>query len=230
MNRLIKKIIITGTMEALTGIRVGGNKDTVEIGGIDNPVIRCVLKDRQPYIPGSSIKGKLRSLLQQAIGEADEKQTHSIVCQLFGAAENSIKEDDKTRKIDGSISRLIVRDAYLKEDSAKELKESEYTDMPYTEAKWENRIDRIKGVAEHPRQQERVPAGAIFDLEFVINVFENDDEHKLISTLQKGIELLSNDYLGGSGTRGYGKVKLDIDWKGKQEVDVQQLIKQNAAV
>lgn len=78
--------------------------------------------------------------------------------------------------------------------------------MPYTEGKWENVIDRVKGTAEHPRQTERIPAGVSFDVEFVINVWDNDDEHALMNLLEKGINALENDYLGGSGSRGYGQI------------------------
>ena len=80
--------------------------------------------------------------------------------------------------------------------------------MPYTEGKWENVIDRVKGTAEHPRQSERVPAGAKFAVEFVINVWDDDNEQQLMDMLRKGIRLIENDYLGGSGSRGYGQVKF----------------------
>ena len=105
-------------------------------------------------------------------------------------------------------SRLIVRDALLTEDSCMKLSVCGSLDMPYTESKWENVIDRVKGVAEHPRQTERVPAGAEFDAEFIINVWDDDDETQLVKLLEKGISMLENDYLGGSGSRGYGQVKF----------------------
>ena len=80
--------------------------------------------------------------------------------------------------------------------------------MPFTENKYENTIDRVKGVAEHPRQTERVPAGAEFALEMIINVWEDDNEKTLLDMLEKGLKLIENDYLGGSGSRGYGQVKF----------------------
>jgi len=101
-----------------------------------------------------------------------------------------------------------VRDSYLTKEWAEKLKNNEYTDMPYTEIKWENVINRIKGTAEHPRQMERIPAGAEFSLEFVINIFQGDDENKLYELFEKGIKLLEDDYLGGSGSRGYGQIKI----------------------
>ena len=78
--------------------------------------------------------------------------------------------------------------------------------MPYTENKFENTIDRVKGVANHPRQMERVPAGAEFAAEFVINVWDNDKEEELMKLFKKGLNMLENDYLGGSGSRGYGQI------------------------
>jgi CRISPR-associated protein Csm3 len=238
MKKLVKKLIYTGTLEAKTGLHIGAEKNTVEIGGIDNPVVRCVLRDREPYIPGSSLKGKLRALLQIAYGEADEKQKpNSAICQLFGAADGQIdkkdfdnlppdnyikknnlyvdtKNESDSIKLLGHRSRLIVRDAYLTEESKDQLikaNEAGFTDMPFTELKMENKIDRIRGVAEHPRAQERIPAQTKFDVEFVINIYENDDEQLLKDTFTKAIELLNNDYLGGSGTRGYGQVEIKLN-------------------
>lgn len=207
---LIKKIKYTGILEVVTGIRIGDSKESVEIGGVDAPVVRR--KDNnQPYLPGSSIKGKMRCLLELVHGEnADSKsrQTGSFICKLFGAADND--------NAYGNQSRIIVRDAYLTEDSAKKLENSPFTDMPFTEIKAENSINRIKGTAEAPRFFERVPAGAEFALEFIINIFQGDDEAKLIQTFENGIKLLENDYLGGSGSRGYGQVKIRLN--PKQEI------------
>jgi len=196
MKTLIKKIRVTTSLELLTGLHVGGSKDNVEIGGIDNPVIRTAIKDNQPYIPGSSLKGKIRSLLEQIAGAVVVGKNDEIN-DLFGFAN------------DGKPSKIIFRDAYLSKESAKVLEDSENLDMPYTEGKWENVIDRIKGTAEHPRQTERIPAGVSFDVEIVINVWDNDfDGEKSMKLLKKGIHALENDYLGGSGSRGYGQVKF----------------------
>ena len=94
-------------------------------------------------------------------------------------------------------------------ESKKALDESDYTDMPYSEVKFENTINRVTGKADNPRQTERVPAGTFFDLEIVINVWDNDaDGKKSVTLLEKGIKALENDYLGGSGSRGYGQVKF----------------------
>ncbi|HAG16173.1 MAG TPA: type III-A CRISPR-associated RAMP protein Csm3 [Bacteroidales bacterium] len=196
MKTLIKKIKITSTLDLITGLHVGGSKDNVEIGGIDNPVIRTAIKDNQPYIPGSSLKGKMRSLLEQIAGSSTVGGNGAIN-DLFGYA------------IDSKPSKIIVRDAYLCEKSVLMLKDSENLDMPYTEGKWENVIQRTKGTAEHPRQTERIPAGVSFDVEFIINVWDNEEDgKKSIAMLKNGIAALENDYLGGSGSRGYGQVKF----------------------
>lgn len=195
MKKLVKKIKINTTIELLTGLHIGGSSDNVEIGGIDNPVIKIATKDNQPYIPGSSLKGKMRCLLEQIAGVA-KVGGNSDVNNLFGFSQSN------------QPSKLIVRDAMLQAKSANELKACDNLDMPYTEGKWENVIDRVKGTAEHPRQMERIPAGVTFDVEFVINVWDDDNADKLLALLQKGINALENDYIGGSGSRGYGQIKF----------------------
>jgi CRISPR-associated protein Csm3 len=228
MKQLEKKIFINTKMKLITGLRIGDSKENVEIGGVDSPVVRR--KDNyQPYIPGSSLKGKIRCLLELVMGGyADNCQNNgSIICDLFGASENTnetkrlkklikdaTSEDIKTslrselKKYEGQQSKILVRDAFLTEQSAEKLRASQYTDLPYTEVKWENIINREKGTAEHPRQIERIPAGAEFDVEFIINIYKEDDETNLYNLFKRGIELLEADYLGGSGTRGYGKVEF----------------------
>ncbi len=201
MKQLIKKIKIETSITLVTGLHIGGNGDNVEIGGIDNPVIKLAFKGNVPYIPGSSLKGKMRCLLEQIAG-ATKVGLDPKVNNLFGCTENG------SLKINNQPSKLIVRDAMLSDDSKKALWECDSLDMPYTENKFENVIDRVKGVAEHPRQSERVPAGATFNAEFVINIWDNDKEEELKALFMKGIRLLENDYLGGSGSRGYGQIKF----------------------
>ena len=193
MKQLVKKVKLTTTMTVLTGLNVGGSKESVEIGGIDSPVIKMATKNGQPYIPGSSLKGKIRCLLEQVEGATAVGQD-AVVNNLFGFSKNN------------QPSKIIVRDAYLTEKSVKQLEACSDLDMPFTENKFENTIDRIKGVAEHPRQIERVPAGAEFHVEMILNVWDDDDEQKQLALLQRGIALLENDYIGGSGSRGYGQV------------------------
>ena len=197
MKQLIKKIRINTTLELITGLHIGGSSENVEIGGIDNPVIKIVTKDKQPYIPGSSLKGKMRCLLEQIAGTAKVGGNKEID-NLFGGADAK----------NPSPAKIIVRDAYLNIDSAEELMNYDNLDMPYTEAKWENVIDRVKGTAGHPRQIERIPAGVSFDVEFVINVWDSDNAEDLLNLLINGIAAIENDYLGGSGSRGYGQIKF----------------------
>lgn len=198
MTQLKKKIKIQTTLTLITGLHIGGSSENVEIGGIDNPVIKVATKDNQPYIPGSSLKGKMRSLLEQIAGAAKIGDNPTIN-NMFGSADAKNPQP----------SKIIVRDAFLTSESESLLRSSDNLDMPYTEGKWENVIDRIKGTAEHPRQTERVPAGAVFNVEFVINVWDTDgDGSELMDMLKKGIRLIENDYLGGSGSRGYGQVKF----------------------
>lgn len=193
MSKLVKKIKIQKTIELISGLHIGGSKENVEIGGIDSPVIKIATKKNQPYIPGSSLKGKMRCLLEQIDGASKVGESDKIN-KLFGKM--------------GDFTRLIVRDAMLTKESEEELFNNDNLDMPYTESKWENSIDRKKGTATSPRQLERVPAGAKFDVEFIINVWDNDNETELIKLLKEGLTVLENDYLGGSGSRGYGQIKI----------------------
>jgi len=204
-TKLIKKIHLDYRVEIITGIHIGDSKENVEIGGVDSPIVRRKM-DNSPYLPGSSIKGKIRCLLEQIAGSADVGRNNDIN-NLFGFAQEK------------KPSKIIFRDAYLLENSKTKLEQSEYTDMPYSEIKFENTIDRIKGTTKDGgiRKTERVPAGTFFDLEIVINVWDDDDDgEKLLKLLENGITALENDYLGGSGSRGYGQVKFHKD--GKKEI------------
>ena len=201
MKQLIKKIKIQTSITLVTGLHIGGSSDNVEIGGIDNPVIKLATRGNEPYIPGSSLKGKMRCLLEQAAG-ASKVGMDKKVNNLFGITES------KDLNTDNQPSKLIVRDAILSKESKEALLACDNLDMPYTENKWENVINRTKGIAEHPRQSERVPAGAVFNAEFVLNIWDDDKEDELLALFEKGIRLLENDYLGGSGSRGYGQIKF----------------------
>ena len=82
------------------------------------------------------------------------------------------------------------------------------TDLPYTESKTEVAINRVTSKAT-PRTFERVPAGAKFKLNMVLNIFEGENETDLKATLEQAINLLQDDYLGGHGSRGYGQVEIE---------------------
>jgi len=208
--KLGKKIFIGGTIETKTGLSVGGSSIGLEIGGADKVVVRNPITN-QPYIPGSSLKGKMRSLLEKldgklTIGTDSNGNTTAmpckcgdcLICQVFG-----VPAEEKRMP-----ARLIVRDCEL--INSEILERSKNTDMPYTEVKTEVVIDRITSAAT-PRQFERVPAGAVFGLNLVCNIFEGDDEQKILNKIFEGLSLVQDDYLGGSGTRGYGQVKFRIE-------------------
>lgn len=198
---LIKKVIYTGTIVLKTGLHIGGTNANLNIGGPDKFVVRNPINNL-PYIPGSSLKGKMRSLVELANGETNEgKPTSNIrhkAAALFGVA---------AEIADGHASRLIVRDAELITDDGTDFS---HTDLLYTESKTEVSIDRITAKA-NPRTFERVPAGASFRLNMVLNIFEGENETQLKETLYQAIRLLEDDYLGGNGSRGYGQVEIKLD-------------------
>ena len=207
------KIKITGEMKVVTGMHIGASKETVKIGGIDSPVVRDPMTDL-PYIPGSSLKGKLRSLSEKAL-EKDLfaishnpdinvhvcTNNHCEICRLFGSS----KKDENTKDQKNIPSRLIVRDMLL---SNKEEMLNIDTGLPYTEWKFENSIDRISSAA-NPRQIERVPAGAIFKFELVYDAEDEAELKEDITRIQMALKLLEQDALGGHGSRGYGKVEFE---------------------
>ena len=198
--KLTKKIIYTGTITVKTGLHIGGTNAALNIGGPDKFVVRNPINNI-PYIPGSSLKGKLRALVEIANAETNNgkptSNPNSKAGKLFGISGNT----DNSKP-----SRLIVRDAELDVNAT----DFSNTDLPYTESKTEVNIDRVTAKAM-PRTFERVPAGAKFKLNMVLNVFESDDEKQLKETLKQAIQLLHDDYLGGHGSRGYGQVYIDID-------------------
>ncbi|KUO42845.1 MAG: hypothetical protein APU95_02970 [Hadesarchaea archaeon YNP_N21] len=206
--RFERNIIIRGKIVCRTGLRIGGLQEEIKIGGVENIIIRDPITDK-PYIPGSSIKGKLRSLLElneKAYSQDGLPHSHSTecgkenckICRIFGSSSEDVKRGP---------TRLIVRDSFL---------ESELEEV---EVKAENVINRLTGKAEHPRFMERVPAGTEFGLEMVYGVYLKED----IDDLKTVFELmgqLQDSYLGGSGSRGYGKVEFkDISITVKRRED-----------
>lgn len=205
MSRLVKKIIYTGKIVLKTGLHIGGTNAALNIGGPDKFVVRNPINNI-PYIPGSSLKGKLRSLIEIKNGCSEvSTDPNSESGKLFGVAGGN----DNTRP-----SRLIVRDAELDTESKPGMFEN--TDLPYTESKTEVNIDRVTSKA-NPRTFERVPAGAEFKLSMVLNIFEGEDEKELEEILFKAIEMLQDDYLGGQGSRGYGQVEIKDLKENKEE-------------
>lgn len=201
--KLISKTIITGTITLETGLHIGGSKSSLDIGGLDSPVVKSPLG--VPYIPGSSLKGKLRSLLAMNNGGAKNvDEDIPEIKKLFGYP-------GKGNQTEGELTRLIVRDADLDMNAFEKSfnKEEVILETKYTQEKAENTIDRKNGKAANPRFIERVPAGAIFNFELVLNNYENDNKEQFLGLIKQGFSLLEDDYIGGSGTRGYGKVKID---------------------
>lgn len=219
--QLKKKIIVEGEITAMTGIAIGGSNSAMNIGGVDKGVIRNPINN-QPYIPGSTLKGKMRSLIELRDGTIGDKpmgavkngpseRAEAMSVKLFGSASN----DDRQRP-----SRVVVRDAYLVDEQVKDGSDFfKNTDLPYTEVKTEVVIDRITSKAM-PRQLERVPAGAKFSFEIVINIFEEDGnskEEELMQNLFAAIRLVQDDYIGGSGSRGSGRIAFNIAKVGERD-------------
>lgn len=212
---LLGKIKISGTLECLTGLHIGASKENMEIGAIDLPVVRDPIT-REPYIPGSSLKGKMRSLLEKALTISPNREigrdvkihvcddaTKAIecpVCRVFGSTG---KDGGKNFP-----ARLIVRDLKLTDESREELANID-TGLQYTEWKFENAIDRITSAA-NPRQIERVPRGAEFIFELIYNVEDTSQVDQDLKNLKLAMDLIEMDALGGHGSRGYGKVKFKI--------------------
>lgn len=196
---MFAKIEITGTLEVLTGMHIGGSSAFAAIGAVDSPVVRDTFSD-QPMIPGSSLKGKMRALLAQKYNDRKHlpdsyscEDDDPRILRLFGSAKkNQIQR-----------SRVLFRDMML--SNMKELRE--YGLNSATEVKFENTISRMTAIA-NPRQIERVIRGAKFDLSIVYNVQEADEVIPDLQLLAEGMQLLGFDYLGGHGSRGYGKVKF----------------------
>lgn len=195
-KEMFGKINIKGSIESVTGLHIGESSAFAAIGAVDSPVIRDV-RTRQPIIPGSSLKGKMRTLLAQELNTdfaVSPDNDCEAVLRLFGSAEKS-----KPKK-----SRILISDMFLENEA--ELRNHGLQSM--TEVKFENTINRLTAVA-NPRQIERVVRGAEFGLDMIYNVSKDVPENEIFedfSNIAEGMKLLEYDYLGGSGSRGYGKI------------------------
>ncbi len=197
---MFAKIEISGTIEIVTGLHIGGSSAFSAIGAVDSPVIMDT-RTNQPMIPGSSLKGKMRALLAKQYNTTIAKTADDdaeCLTNLFGSAKSK-KE-----------SRVLFTDMFL--DNLDELKKAGLTGA--TEVKFENSISRMTAVA-NPRQIERVVRGAQFPMQLIYEYTDKTDEETLLQDfriLKEGFKLLEYDYLGGSGSRGYGRIKfLDLD-------------------
>lgn len=232
--QLLGKLILAGELHCETGLHIGAGKGSLEIGGADNPVVKDAFG--LPYIPGSSLRGRLRSLLESALGlttpaelvylskrRGQEVRIHQSdrpddeICLLFG------RNPGRMERVEGealdtklaSPARLAVYDAPLDQDSiTPQMREN--LDDEITEVKSENAIDRITSQA-NPRTLERVPAGARFKIRMVLDVLCEEDK-ALAARLIEGLRLLEDDALGGGGSRGSGRVRfanLEVSWRGR---------------
>ncbi|KZX17625.1 type III-A CRISPR-associated RAMP protein Csm3 [Methanobrevibacter filiformis] len=207
-------ILIDGKIVCETGLYIGESNDSLEIGGIDRMVIRDKESDL-PYIPGSSLKGKLRSLLELYFKDSTDNIIHPkndkdrgnactcgkcVPCQIFGFSNNDEVNFE-------GPTRIIVRDAFYDDKTKKFWKNTDDISRG-TELKIENRIDRIKGTAKDPRPTERVPKGSVFTFNIVFSIYSNIDKENF-KHIFTAIELLQHSYLGGSGSRGYGQVSFN---------------------
>lgn len=225
----MKIIKLSGQIEIITGLHIGGGDDVMKIGGIDNAVIKTT--KGEPYIPGSSLKGKMRSLLEWDLGlvgyatKRDEKTGKETAAPLTSTdiknAEPNIKKKgdillklfgDKDKKSDIGITRISVGDCFVCKEQL-ELAENEKIKL--SESKYENVIDRKTGTASNPRQTERVPSGVKFDYEIRVKVLDGDNEAEFKEMIANALNLVERDYLGGSGSRGYGRVAFSnkTEWK-----------------
>lgn len=218
--KLINMTNITGRIRLESGLHIGAGDTELRIGGTDNPVVKHP-HTNEPYIPGSSLKGKMRSLLEMKSGlltkagngkplsvsilkkdlsDKEKKEAMSIL-KIFGV---SGADDQETQQI--GISRASFADCSLNQQSRETVAAGNWS---FFEVKSENSIDRIKGVAENPRFTERVVSGLAFDFSITLKVMDGDED--LQNLLLKGLKLLEHDALGGSGSRGYGRVKFELD-------------------
>src|ERR1700683_1879585 len=232
--KLIGKLIVEGDIVCQTGLHIGAGKGSLEIGGADNPVVKDAFG--LPYIPGSSLRGKVRSLLENAMGltspaelvyiskrRGQEVRIHQSdrpddeICLLFG------RSPGRSERVEGeaaevrmaSPARLTIYDAPLEQESiTAQMREN--LDDEITEVKSENAIDRITSQA-NPRTLERVPAGARFKVRLVVDVLCEEDK-VLPARVLEGLRLLEDDALGGGGSRGSGRVSfknLKLVWRGR---------------
>ncbi len=247
-------LIIEYKLKAITGLRIGGSKEQFEIGGLDNPVIKTeveipnydgngnTLPQGAPYIPGSSLKGKMRSLLEWINGNVERmierakgspKKNEDIIteagkpcscgkceiCKIFGTGDartvEKLGEEGGISNLPGP-PRLKVFDAYPTYETLKRLREALGENI-FTEIKTENQINRLTSRA-NPRKIERVPAGAEFQGTMIFDFYHEKDKKELLPIVFHGMKALEDNYLGGYGSRGSGRVKfveIKLIWRPK---------------
>lgn len=215
-TRLVGMRVIRGTLRVETGLRIGANSESVEISGLDNPILRAPGSE-EPYIPGSSLKGRLRSLAEWYYGELPGSPKEpgnpahpvatSRTARVFGIPASDTLAIGPTR--------LLVRDAPMSAASRQRLAAGE----PITEVKSENAINRLTAMA-NPRPMERVLPGVEFDVELVYRIFDVDGDggatdRANFAVVEHALALLELDALGGGSSRGNGKVSLHLKVDGE---------------
>lgn len=225
--KLINIEKITGKITLKSGLHIGAGDTEMRIGGTDNSVVRHP-HTLEPYIPGSSLKGKIRSLLELQSGllivqgdgkpvgvktyrntEGKDREKAEMILKLFGVGGAELGDE-----LNLGPSRASFADCYLHEQCRERiLKES----LAFVEVKAETAIDRIQGTAKEGslRTTERVPASIEFVLDLSLKKFEGDKD--LEAFLLKGFKLLEMDALGGNGSRGYGRVEFEFDDANRQK-------------
>ena len=194
---------ISGIIRCISGIRIGGSDDLLQIGGTDLTCIKHPVT-LKPYLPGSSLKGKMRSELEAALEQFGGREGNEpcgcgecIICAVFGSHKN-------TRHQLGP-SRIIVRDA-------------QFRDGGETELKSENVIDRKTGTALHPRKVERVVAGSSFSLRIGIQEWDIDKDAEyggkkggeaLVAFVLEGLKLVQQTGLGSGVSKGSGEIQFE---------------------
>ncbi len=218
---------VKGKIILRSGLHIAAGDMEMRIGGVDNTVVKHP-HSHEPYIPGSSIKGKVRALLELRSGlmgrtngkpvslkdlkglSPDEKAQCEKILKLFGSSGADIDEEHALGPTRVSFSDCAINEDWKKNDALH--------NRVFTEVKSENSINRVKGTAENPRFTERVPAGTEFDFSLTLKEFEGDDD--LLGFLLEGLRLLELDALGGSGSRGYGRISFEFeDPNTKQKFD-----------
>lgn len=208
MKKLVGCLRLRGLIKVPNGgLRIGGNPASLEqAGSVDFPIVRNPVNG-EPYIPGSSLKGRLRAMLEKVEGKGREGdpcncgRKDCLVCLIFGA--------HKRPQAESSPTRILVRDSSLTDESRQQLRDLEAEGKSLVEEKAENAVDRDKGTSEHPRWQERVwEAG--FNMEILVHVYDGDEPVKMLEFVRKGLGLIQEiGALGAGGSRGSGQVKFE---------------------
>lgn len=214
-----KYLVFEGTMTLNSGLHIGGNTDETKVGGCDNPIIKNKLTS-EPYIPGSSLKGVMRSIEESRPAYASKIQggmpcgcgdANCMICKLFGAHKNT-----RTR---AGLPRLIVHDMLVNSDFKEQLINSGGTLTDIVDTKYSTMINRQTNTAANGslRNMEVVLAGTVFDCKFTLKVLESDNEKELIKELKFILDRIEIEGIGSKTTSGNGQVKFDIDFDDYKE-------------